>query len=143
MSDRDLAERLSGYALDPLGFVRAVFPWGQGALADEPGPDSWQADVLTALGDSLRGAQATNDAVRFAVASGHGVGKTALSAWLVLWFLSTRDHPQVVVTANTAAQLRNKTWRLLRLPISPSGPAGSNVPDQRRRATQGVAPAGS
>ena len=55
----------------------------------------------------------TTDAVRFAVASGHGVGKTALSAWLVLWFLSTRDHPQVVVTANTAAQLRNKTWREL------------------------------
>jgi hypothetical protein len=113
MKDRDLAKRLSGYALDPLGFVRAVFPWGQGALAGEAGPDDWQADLLTALGQALRQAQATGDAVRFAVASGHGVGKTALSAWLVLWFLSTRDHPQVVVTANTAAQLRNKTWREL------------------------------
>ena len=27
-SDRDLARRLNAYALDPLGFVRAVFPWG-------------------------------------------------------------------------------------------------------------------
>jgi hypothetical protein len=132
MSERDLAKRLAGYALDPLGFVRAVFPWGQGALDGEDGPDDWQADILAALGaslraaqapqDALRGAQGTQDtlraaqmgdAVRFAVASGHGVGKTALSAWLVLWFLSTRDHPQVVVTANTAAQLRNKTWREL------------------------------
>jgi hypothetical protein len=112
-TDRDLARRLNAYALDPLGFVRAVFPWGQGALEDEAGPDDWQADVLTGLGEALRTAQETNDAVRFAVASGHGVGKTALSAWLVLWFLSTRDHPQVVVTANTAAQLRNKTWREL------------------------------
>ena len=112
-NDRALVDRLTDYALDPLGFVQAAFPWGEGALEDEQGPDTWQADVLSALGDSLRGAQETNDAVRFAIASGHGVGKTALSAWLVLWFLSTRDHPQVVVTANTAAQLRNKTWREL------------------------------
>ncbi|HEU0069786.1 MAG TPA: terminase [Alphaproteobacteria bacterium] len=111
--DRALVDRLSDYALDPLGFVQAVFPWGEGALESEPGPDQWQAHVLTALGETLRGAQETSDAARFAVASGHGVGKTALSAWLVLWFLSTRDHPQVVVTANTAAQLRNKTWREL------------------------------
>jgi hypothetical protein len=113
LADRLLAGRLTDYALDPLGFVRAVFSWGEGALAEEDGPDAWQSELLDGLGSALRGAQESGDAVRFAVASGHGIGKTALSAWLILWFLSTRDHPQVVVTANTAAQLRNKTWREL------------------------------
>lgn len=38
---------------------------------------------------------------------------TALSAWLILWFMATRPHPQVVVTANTGVQLASKTWREL------------------------------
>lgn len=38
---------------------------------------------------------------------------TALVAWLILWFMSTRPHPQVVVTANTKNQLESKTWREL------------------------------
>jgi hypothetical protein len=66
--------------------------------------------LLASVRDSLA---AGEKPLRMAVASGHGVGKTALSAWLLLWFMLTRDHPQVVVTANTAAQLRNKTWREL------------------------------
>lgn len=98
-------------AHDPLGFVRFAFPWGAGALADAPGPDPWQAEVLEAIG--AHGLAGNTESLRLAVASGHGVGKTALVAWLVLWFLSTRPHPQVVVTANTAAQLNAKTWREL------------------------------
>jgi hypothetical protein len=52
-------------------------------------------------------------AVLLAVASGHGVGKSALVAWIILWFISTRENPQIVVTAGTQEQLRSKTWREL------------------------------
>ncbi len=38
---------------------------------------------------------------------------TALVAWIILWFISTRPDPQIVVTANTGNQLRTKTWREL------------------------------
>lgn len=38
---------------------------------------------------------------------------TALVAWLILWFIATRPHPQIVVTANTKNQLTGKTWREL------------------------------
>lgn len=38
---------------------------------------------------------------------------TTLVAWLILWFISTRQHPQIVVTANTTNQLTGKTWREL------------------------------
>jgi hypothetical protein len=109
-SEDALARAIAACRDDPLRFVETVFPWGEGALSEEDGPDAWQRELLTELGRALRVGESP---VRMAVASGHGVGKTALSAWLVLWFLSTHDHPQLVVTANTAAQLRNKTWREL------------------------------
>lgn len=38
---------------------------------------------------------------------------TALVAWLIHWFISVRNDPQIVVTANTQQQLNNKTWREL------------------------------
>jgi hypothetical protein len=98
------------YFGDPLNFVRDCFPWGQGLLADADGPEEWQVEVLIRLG---QGSASPEEALQIAVASGHGVGKSALMAWIVLWFLSTRPHPQVVVTANTQNQLATKTWREL------------------------------
>ncbi|QQS12385.1 MAG: terminase [Rhodospirillales bacterium] len=108
MSEARLAACQS-YRDDPLGFVRDSFPWGTGALAGLDGPAGWQAALLEDIGAALRGGAP----VRMATASGHGVGKTAVCAWLTLWFLSTRADPQVVVTAGTENQLRGKTWREL------------------------------
>lgn len=111
---RELVER---YYYDPLGFVLAMFPWEkQGTrLSDEKGPDKWQIKVMEALGENLRKGISLEDAMPtlIAVASGHGIGKTALIAWILIWFLSTRDHPQVVVTAGKKEQLMGKTWREL------------------------------
>lgn len=111
---RDLIEK---YYYDPYGFVLSMFPWGKPGtrLADQEGPDKWQIDVMEALGESLRGGIDIKDAMPtlIAVASGHGIGKTALIAWILIWFLSTRDHPQVVVTAGKKEQLMGKTWREL------------------------------
>lgn len=42
---------------------------------------------------------------RISVRSGHGVGKSALAAWLMVWFLLTRYDTKIVVTAPTSAQL--------------------------------------
>lgn len=103
---------------DPLGFVRYVYPWGEAGtpLEDEDGPDVWQAEFLADLGRLVRQAEDEGDvatAIRMAVASGHGIGKTATVAWIIHWFVSTREHPQVVVTANTESQLSTKTWREL------------------------------
>ena len=38
---------------------------------------------------------------------------TAMVSWIILWFMSTRDNPAIVVTANTQNQLMTKTWREL------------------------------
>jgi hypothetical protein len=44
------------------------------------------------------------------VASVHGIGKSALTAWIVLWLMSTRPDSRGTVTANTYVQLETKTW---------------------------------
>ena len=45
-----------------------------------------------------------------AVASGNGIGKSALNAWLMWWAISTKMDTKGIVTANTDTQLRTKTW---------------------------------
>ncbi len=101
--------RLERYSRDPLGFVRWAFPWEEegGPLGRHKRPEPWQADVLRRIGEGLREGKGP---VRIAVASGHGVGKSALVAWLLLWAMATRPSTRGVVTANTETQLRTKTW---------------------------------
>ena len=42
---------------------------------------------------------------QISIRSGHGVGKTTLLAWTAIWFLMTRLHSKVVITAPTSSQL--------------------------------------
>ena len=110
-----LADEIAQFYEDPLGFVKFAYPWGEpGHLAGEHGPDSWQTAFLEDLGREVseRGfnGRAAVDAVRMAAASGHGIGKSTLVAWLVDWIMSTRPFSQGTVTANTFIQLQTKTW---------------------------------
>jgi hypothetical protein len=113
--DAYIAECIEEYYFDPLGFVRWCFPWGEpgGPLAEPPWDKmaDWQEDYLRDLGEECYEAAVTGRAVQMATCSGHGVGKSALVAWIIIWFMSTRTNPQIVVTANTKEQLTSKTWR--------------------------------
>jgi hypothetical protein len=91
----------------PLKYVLYAFPWREGELVGEDGPDTWQEDILTAIGNGLITPQ---EAIQIAVASGHGIGKSALVAWIILWAMSTCEDCKGVVTANTETQLKTKTW---------------------------------
>lgn len=102
---------------DPLGFVLFAFPWGEGALSGETGPDEWQREQLLRIGAKVKanafdGVHAV-EPIREAVASGHGTGKSADVSWIILWVMSTRVNAIGTVTANTATQLETKTWREL------------------------------
>ena len=88
-------------------FVMFSFPWGEGKLAEFDGPDAWQVEILRAIDAGLI---TPGQAIQIAIASGHGVGKSALVSWLILWALSTFEDTKGVVTANTETQLRTKTW---------------------------------
>ena len=110
--DAQLASDIGAMFVDPLSFVRYAFPWGSGDLAEWEGPDQWQTEFLKDLG---KGVDTLDVAVRMATAAGHGVGKSVLVAWVILWAMSTRPHLAGVVTANTGTQLETKTWRELSL----------------------------
>jgi hypothetical protein len=114
-TEADLVAKLLTFYADPLGFVLFIFPWLEPntPLEIEDGPDKWQKRFLDKLGRAIRDGYPAEQAIRMATASGHGVGKTAMVAWIILWFMSTRPNPQVVVTANTYTQLTTKTWREL------------------------------
>ncbi len=109
LSDADIDEVLR-YQHDPLGFVESIFPWGEGQLKEHAGPRQWQKDELDEIGQHLRNPETRHQPLLMARASGHGIGKSALVAFVTHWGLSTMPNTRVVVTANTGNQLDTKTW---------------------------------
>jgi hypothetical protein len=98
-----IADELVACRADPVAFVETMFDWGCPELKDKA-PEPWQRDVLCAIRDGLP----LHKAVRVAVASGHGVGKTALVSWLVLWAISTCRDCRGILTASNEAQLATR-----------------------------------
>lgn len=103
---------------DPEAFVLFIFPWGQKntPLEHMVGPRTWQRKTLRSIRDFIRQnkAKLSNgdliDAMRRAISSGRGVGKSALVSWLILWMLTTRIGSSAIVSANSENQLRKVTW---------------------------------
>lgn len=100
---------------DPETFVMFAFPWGEKntPLEHFKGPRAWQREVLRSITRHIRenrAPDATLSAMRSAIASGRGIGKSALVSWLILWMLSTRIGSSVIVSANSEPQLRSVTW---------------------------------
>jgi hypothetical protein len=123
--DDQLTEAMESFIYDPLGFVLYAYPWGEDILIGEDGPDEWQEEELRRIGELVKAqgegkpwkddtCEYTGEGpIQIAIKAGRDPGKTALIAWIIHWFASTRPHPQGVVTANTATQLDTKTWREL------------------------------
>ena len=110
----ELVKEIAQFYDDPLGHVLFSYPWGTGQLAGRTGPQAWQRDFLIDVGNQVRkngfdGVTAVAP-LMFSTASGHGIGKSALVAWLIRWIMDTRPFAKGVVTANTGEQLRTKTW---------------------------------
>jgi hypothetical protein len=103
---------------DPEAFVLFAFPWGQKntPLEHFKAPRAWQRRALRRIAEFIRvnRGKLNNDelidALRRAVSSGRGVGKSALVSWLILWMLTTRIGSSVIVSANSENQLRKVTW---------------------------------
>lgn len=113
---KELADRLVEYRDDPLAYVRWVFPWGKKGtdLENHAGPRPWQEKFLTEWGNKLKSRKFDGTKpvapIQMARSSGHGIGKSALTAWIIKFILDTRPQSKGVVTSNTLDQLRTKTW---------------------------------
>lgn len=112
--DKELAADIAQFYDDPLNFVLWAYRWGEGELKGFDGPDIWQQEILNQIGQQVRerGFDGVNPVspIRMATASGHGIGKSALVAWIVNWIMCTRPFCKGIVTANTSPQLETKTW---------------------------------
>ena len=128
-SERGLADFLINVYDDPLRYVMYMFPWNDDPSIQlvslpeayrerfpgiEYGPDQWACEFLDDLGREIKERKFNGkDAVppiRFSTASGHGIGKSTLTAWIIKFLLDTRPFSIGMVTANTSDQLRTKTW---------------------------------
>lgn len=126
--DEQLADALARFYADPLGYVMFAFPWDTDReiqlveLAPEYrerfnckyGPDKWACEFLDDWGREIakRGFDGHRAVppIQFSTASGHGIGKTTLSAWIIKFIMDTRPFCRGTVTAGTDTQLRTKTW---------------------------------
>jgi len=121
MNPTPLPDIIAGFSFSPLDHALFSYPWGEGVLKDVAGPRAWQRAVMEAIGRHLADPATRHTPMRIAVASGHGIGKSALIAMIVGWALDTCEDTRILITANTEAQLRTKTapeiakWRRLAL----------------------------
>jgi hypothetical protein len=108
---RELVREIGALALDPLRHCMFAFPWGEKGtpLENLSGPRTWQRGVLQTITDHLSDPATRYTPCRIAVASGHGVGKSALVGILSKWALDCWVDARAVVTANTETQLVTKT----------------------------------
>lgn len=104
-----LAEEAVRSAHDPIRWCMFAFDWDRDDLKDSSGPRKWQRDIMGAISAHLRNPSTRYQPCRIAVASGHGIGKSALVAMLIHWAMSTAVDTKIVVTANTGDQLSTKT----------------------------------
>lgn len=105
----ELVDDIASFTHDPYRHALYAYPWGEGVLAGEQGPRGWQRDVMNIIRDHLSNPATRYEPCRVAVASGHGIGKSAQIAMIVKWALDTCEDTRIVFTANTEGQLLTKT----------------------------------
>jgi len=85
------AEAILYYADRPVEFVEDII---------RATPDERQADILRSVAENPL----------TTVRSGHGIGKSAVESWLIIWFICTRPFPKIPCTAPTQHQLYDILW---------------------------------
>lgn len=105
----ELAKDIGDFTLDPPGLVSYVFPWGDSTSLTSHGPRKWQGEILQEIREHLGNPETRYQPLQIAVASGHGIGKSALIAMIMEWAQSTCEDCKIVVTAGTGVQLSTKT----------------------------------
>jgi len=88
------------YRGDPVKFVRVV-------LKESPLP--WQEELLRKIASGKR---------RISVRAGHGVGKSTVCSWAIVWVMCTRFPQKCVMTAPTAGQLFDALFSELKAQIN-------------------------
>ena len=100
-----LKKQIPKWRKDPALFVKQV----------------WKIDPTEQQSRLLR--EIAKPGAKVAAKSGHGIGKTTVFAWAIIWFLTCYKDAKIPVTAPTAAQLSDGLWADLKM-------WHSNMPEQ-------------
>lgn len=107
---RMLAQLCADCRFDPLAWAEVAWPWGRPETKwADADIRRWQAVLFDDIAKHLSNPETRYMPGRFAVSSGHGIGKSAGFGMLSNWAMSCWPGARVVVTANTENQLRTKT----------------------------------
>jgi hypothetical protein len=106
-----LVDGAADYTLDPHLYMLWNWPWGEPGTELEkwPGPDDWQLTAAKALSVALRSPK-RGEPIRLAIGGANGSGKSCFASMIIDWAMCTLPYTRGTVTANTATQLRTKTW---------------------------------
>lgn len=107
--NEDLIRLAAECRYDPDRWSIAAYDWGEGDLAAHAGPRAWQREINREIRDHLADPDKRFTPLRIAVASGHGIGKSAEMGMLSNWAMSCWADCKIVVTANTRSQMQTKT----------------------------------
>ncbi len=91
MFSPSVMSRLKEWKNSPVAFVRDVI---------DVTPSVQQLEYLHKVAKNKR----------ITIRSGHGTGKDASTAWVIMWFMCTRAYAKVACTAPTARQLSDILW---------------------------------
>lgn len=105
------AKRLLAYMKSPLLFIQDMWqlqPVGEDERFQKGRHiTNHQLELFTAVEKALR----REDKQRISVRSGHGTGKSASLAMLILWFLFSFPDAQIPCTAPTSEQMYDVLWK--------------------------------
>ena len=109
----DIQDQIIDYAascqFNPSKWTKFAWDWGVGDLEGHDGTRIWQSEIFEIITNHLVNPNTRYQPLKIAVASGHGVGKSAAMGMLSNWAMSCWHDAMLVVTANTEKQLNTKT----------------------------------
>lgn len=103
LDDIDVSESMQDYFDDAYGFTQYAYLWPETGTGHS-GPTEYQQDILGYFPTEHR----------VAVRGPHGLGKTSLLSWIILWFACTREARgidwKIATTAGAWHQLTHYLW---------------------------------
>lgn len=111
-AEEKLLNEIAKYSANSTGYIKFAYPWEEeGDLKNDKGAREWAEEhVFGVIDKHLQNPKTRFIPLLIAIASGHGIGKSATIGKVINWGMSTCADCKVVVTANTETQMRTKTW---------------------------------
>ena len=136
--DDELIELAAECATDPLRWALHAYDWGHGELEGVTGPRAWQREVMSDIGNHLKNPATRFQPLMLAVASGHGIGKSAEIGMIV----NCAMMPMITSFGREKISRKSEVGRVWPMPYitmprrkGTQGPASTNTSGNRKPRT--------